>query len=168
MADTDLRAGTGERATLTGFLDQQRLKVREKCASLTDEGAAFAPLPTSPLMTIGGLVNHLRWVEYDWYERIFLGGPDLGPWTDEEPDREITVGARTPIADVLAGYEAQCARNRAIAEAHDLDALSTIARRNTGEPCTLRWILAHLTEETARHLGHLDLIREQWDGATGY
>lgn len=167
MTSTDLRSGSDERATLTGFLDHQRAKVHTKCAGLTGEGAAFAPLETSPLMSIGGVVNHLRWVEYDWFERILLGGPDLGPWTDAEPDREFTLGAQTPIADVLAAYEAQCARNREIAAAHDLDARAAVPSRHTGEHLTLRWILAHMLEETARHLGHLDILREKWDGATG-
>lgn len=168
MALTDLRSGADERATLTGFLDQQRAEVHEKCAGLNDQGAAYAPLETSPLMTIGGVVNHLRWVEYDWFERIFLGRPDLAPWTDEEPDREFTLGARTPIAEVLAAYETQCAQVREIVAAHDLDAKAQVTNARTGDPFTLRWILAHLIEETARHLGHLDLIREEWDGVTGH
>lgn len=165
---TDTRSGADERAMLTGFLDHQRAKVHEKCAGLTDAGAAFAPIGSSPLMTIGGVVNHLRWVEYDWFEREFLGGPDLGPWTDEEPDREFTLGAQTPITEVLAAYEAQCVRNREITAAHDLTTLLKAPDPREGEPLNLRWILAHMIEETARHLGHLDLIREQWDGATGY
>lgn len=165
---TDTRSGADERAMLTGFLDHQRAKVHEKCAGLTDAGAAFAPLEASPLMTIGGLVNHLRWVEYDWFEHEFLGRPDLGPWTDEEPDREFTLGAQTPITQVLADYESQCARNREIVAAHDLDTAAQIPDSRTGIPFNLRWILAHMTEETARHLGHLDIIREKWDGATGH
>ena len=165
---TDTRSGADERTMLTGFLDHQRAKVHEKCTGLTDAGAAFAPLESSPLMTVGGVVNHLRWVEYDWLEHVFLARPDLGPWTDEEPDREFTLGARTPIAQVLADYAAQCTRNREIAASHDLAAPAQIPDPRTGIPDNLRWILAHLTEETARHLGHLDIIREKWDGATGY
>lgn len=167
MTQTDTRHGSGERATLTGFLDQQRTLVHGKCAGLADDGAAHAPLVTSPLMSIGGIVNHLRWVEYDWFERILLGRPDLGPWTDAEPDREFTLGAQTPIAEVLTAYEAQCTRNREIAAAHDLDTRAAVPSRHTGEHLTLRWILAHMIEETARHLGHLDILREKWDGATG-
>lgn len=167
MKATDTRAGSDERATLTGFLDYQRGLVAWKCTGLTDEGAAFAPLGTSPLMTIGALVNHLRWVEYDWFEHEFLGGPDRGPWTDAEPDREFSLGSRTPIAEVLAGYDAQCARNREIAAAHDLGTPARVPDPRTGVPLTLRWILAHLIEETARHLGHIDILREKWDGAVG-
>jgi uncharacterized damage-inducible protein DinB len=168
MTRTDTRSGADERATLTGFLDHQRAGVHEKCAGLTDEGGAFAPLGTSPLMTIGALVNHLRWVEYDWFEHVLLGRPDTGPWTDEEPDREFTIGTETPIAEVLAGYAEQCARSGEIAAARDLDTLSELPHRETGEPFTLRWIVAHMIEETARHLGHLDILREKWDGATGH
>lgn len=168
MTRSDTRSGAGERATLAGFLDYQRTTVHWKCEGLTDEGAAFAPLESSPLMTVGALVNHLRWVEYDWFERIFLDRPNLGPWTEEEPDREYTLGAATPIAQVLAGYEAQCARSREIIAAHDLDSPSKVPDPHTGEPFTLRWIVAHMLEETARHLGHIDILREKWDGVTGY
>ena len=64
-----------------------------KCEGLTDEQSGQAPLATSPLTSIGGFVNHLRWVEHSWFETVFLGEPDRGPWTDEEPDREMTLGA---------------------------------------------------------------------------
>lgn len=167
MTPTDTRSGAGERAALAGFLDYQRALVRWKCAGLTDDGAAYAPLKTSPLMTIGGLVNHLRWTEYDWFEHMLLDRPDTGPWTDEEPDREFTVGAQVPIARVLTDYDAQCARSRRIIADHDLDTASKLPDE-TGTPFTLRWIVAHMIEETARHLGHIDLLREQWDGMTGY
>lgn len=92
---------------------------------------------------------------------------DTGPWTDEEPDREFTIGAQGPIVRVLAEYEDQCARSRRIIAEHDLDTRSKLTDE-AGEPFTLRWIVAHMIEETARHLGHIDVLREQWDGATGY
>jgi len=167
MQRTEAPLAGDERAMLTGFLDRQRATVRIKCTGLDDAGAAVAPIATSPLMTIGGIVNHLRWVEYDWLEHDLLGRPDLAPWTDEEPDKEFTVGATTPIATVLEEYEAQCARCREIVAGHALDVTSVQTDRHTGEPFTLRWIVNHLIEETARHLGHIDLIREYVDGTTG-
>ncbi|SNS18873.1 Protein of unknown function [Streptosporangium subroseum] len=48
----------------------------------------------------------------------------------------------------------------------DLDALSK-RKISTGEPVTLRWIIMHLIEETARHNGHIDLLGEMADGVTG-
>lgn len=155
----------GERATLTGFLDYQRATVLRKVAGLTDEQARRVLLP-SPLMTAAGVVNHLRWVEYSWLDNRMLGEPDLGPWTDEDPDREFTVALEMPLAQVVEEYAAQCRRSREIVASLDL-ATSTTVPTSKGDTFSLRWVVTHLIEETARHNGHLDLIRELTDGATG-
>src|SRR6188768_4048186 len=121
MTRTDLPTSWDERASLTTFLDYVRATAQEKCAGLSDEDAARVLLPTSPLTTIGGLVNHLRWVEYSWIQCIFLGEEDDGPWTEEEPDREMSLGAELPLAQVLAEYEEQCERYRQLVAGLDLD-----------------------------------------------
>ncbi len=151
---------------LMTFLTYTRDTVRMKCEDLADEHVGAAPLPTSPLMTIGGIVSHLRWVEHSWIETRFAGGPDLGPWTEDEPDKEFSIGAETPVLQLLDEYADQAARNDAIVAAHDLDDHSVETMRS-GEPVTLRWIIMHLIEETARHNGHLDILRELADGVTG-
>ena len=71
------------------------------------------------------------------------------------------------LAELLAEYDAECARSDAAIAAHDLDAPGSPALHSVGE-ASLRWMLLHMLEETARHAGHLDLIREQLDGETGY
>ena len=166
MTRTDSPAAWDERTILTTFLDYTRATARHKCEGLADADAGRVLLPTSPLTTIGGMVNHLRWVEYSWIQTVFLGEEDEGPWTEEEPDREMTLGAELPIAQVLAEYEAQCERYNQLLADVDLD---TRAQRpfRTGEHPTLRWILMHLIEETARHNGHIDLLREMVDGVRG-
>lgn len=163
---TDIPAVWDERSTLNSFLDYVRATVHAKCAGISDDNATRALLPTSPLMTIGGLVSHLRWVEASWIEDTFFGGDDPGPWTREEPDRDMSLGAETPIGVLLAEYRAQCDRYNALLAPLDLD---TLSRKNldTGVPATLRWILLHLIEETARHNGHIDLLREMVDGVKG-
>jgi len=167
MTRTDTPTSWDERTTLTTFLDYARATAQHKCLGIADQDAARVLLPTSPLMTVGGLINHLRWVEYSWFQWTFLGEEDEGPWTDEEPDREMSIGAELPIAQVLAEYEAQCERYRALVAGLDLDARAVRPIRD-GELVTLRWILLHLVEETARHNGHLDLLREMIDGVTGH
>jgi uncharacterized damage-inducible protein DinB len=117
-------------------------------------------------MTLGGVVNHMRWVEHSWIENRFVGGPDLGPWTEEEPDREFSLGATTPIAQTLEEYAAQAQRTDAVVAGLDLDDVSATPFRS-GESPTLRWVLLHLVEENARHNGHLDILRELADGRTG-
>jgi uncharacterized damage-inducible protein DinB len=166
MPRTDIPPGWDERTILTTFLDYVRATVHAKCEHLAEADAHRAPLPGSPLTTLAGLVNHLRWVEYFWFQVMLLGEDDHGLWTDEDPDREMRIAVEVPIAQLLEEYEAQCARYRDLAASLDLD---TPSKRPVGGggPVTLRWILFHLVEETARHNGHLDLLRELADGVTG-
>lgn len=162
----DVPTAWDERATLTRMLDYARDTMRVKCEGLGDSGARAAPLATSPLMSIAGLVSHARWVENDWFDRIFLGGEDLGPWTEEEPDREFTVALDVPLSQLLEEYAADAARHRELVARTDLDTHS-VRTINTGDTVTLRWIVLHLVEETARHNGHVDILRELTDGVTG-
>ena len=161
MPWTDIPPGWDERTILTTFLDY----VHAKCEHLAEAHARRAPLPGSPLMTLAGLVNHLRWVEYFWFQVMLLGEEDHGPWTEEDPDREMRIAVAVPIAQLLDEYKAQCGRYRDLVASLDLDTPSK--RPVDGRPITLRWILFHLVEETARHNGHLDILRELADGVTG-
>ena len=163
----DVPPSFDERTVLTTFLDYARDTVHAKCAGLSDADARKAPLPGSPLMTISGLVNHLRWVESSWIEDTLLGCAIDAPWTEDDPDREFRIAVEVPLAQLLAEYRAACARHRDLVAALDLDTPSKGHLGWRTEPVTLRWILFHLTEETARHNGHLDILRELADGARG-
>ncbi len=158
-----------ERTQLTGWLDLQRSFVRMKCEGLDEADAHRKMLPTSPLMTMAGLVAHLRWNEYAWFQLSMAGVPDTGqtPWTEDgHPDAEMFVDDR-PLAELLDEYDAECARsNEAIADL-PLDALEQ-GPTSDGGAASLRYVLCHMIEETARHVGHLDIIRELIDGATSY
>lgn len=167
MTRTDIPPTWDERAMLTTFLDYTRATVRAKCDGVSEADARRAPLPGSPLMTLSGVVNHLRWVEYWWFQVMFLGEEDQGPWTPEDPDREFRIAVDHPIARLLDEYEHHSARYRELVAATDLGTLSVRGTRDSGEPVTLGWILLHLIEETARHNGHLDVLRELADGTTG-
>jgi uncharacterized damage-inducible protein DinB len=156
-----------ERTVLTTFLDYARDTVHAKCAGLAEANARQAPLPGSPLMTISGLVSHLRWVECAWIDKTLLGGTVDAPWTDEDPDREFRVAVEMPLAQLLGEYRATCARHRKLVASLDLDIPSRGELGWRTDPVTLRWILFHLIEETARHNGHLDIVRELADGARG-
>lgn len=149
-----------DREVLTGWLDWQRATVRAKCHGVNDEEARRSLIPTSPNLTIAGIVSHLASVERHWFVHSFLGKPattDALEW--RVPDDSL--------ATLLDRYDAQCEQSRQIAEAHDFDVLETFAP--PGLPLvSLRWILGHMIEETARHLGHLDILRELTDGSRGY
>ncbi|MFI8371571.1 DinB family protein [Streptomyces sp. NPDC085466] len=155
-----------ERTQLTTFLDYARATARAKCDGVSAENARRALLPGSPLMTMSGLINHLRWVEYYWFHVVLLGHEDEGPWTDEDPDREMRVAVDFPLPRLLEEYAEQTARNRALAAGLALDTRAQRPIRD-GVHVDLRWILLHLTEETARHNGHLDILRELLDGTRG-
>ncbi len=163
----DVPSAWDERTTLLTMLDYARDTVHAKCAGLSDADARRAPLPGSPLMTVSGLVSHLRWVESGWIEEHMLGRAIDAPWTDEDPDREFRVAVEIPLAELLADYRATCARHNELVAGLDLDAPSRGQLDWRDEPVTLRWILLHLIEETARHTGHLDILRELADGARG-
>jgi uncharacterized damage-inducible protein DinB len=159
-------AAWDERSTLNAMLDYARATVRAKCEGISEENARRAPLPTSPLMTMAGLVSHVRWAEYSWFEVVLLGHEDQGPWTDEDPDREMRIAVDVPLADLLDDYDAQSERYRQLVADLDLDSRSH-RPMSDGQTVTLRFVLLHLIEETARHNGHLDILRELADGVTG-
>jgi hypothetical protein len=148
---------------LTGWLDWQRATVRLKCAGLSDEQAQLAPLPSSPRMTVATLVAHLRWVELAWFEVSFLGAQELAT---QDP-LELPPVPHASLSRLLDEYDAQCARSREIVAGHGFDDLEVWAPEGL-ELVSLRWIATHLIEEIARHLGHLDALRELTDGTTGY
>jgi len=153
----------GEREQLTGFLDFQRATVVWKATGLSDEQAR-RPLVASQLTAIAPLLSHLRYVERYWFAVVFEGKEDT--WAEElksDPDIEFRVGLDKSLSRLIAEYEAECATNREIAARLDLDARGY----HRGDPVNLRWVLVHMVEETARHAGHLDLLRENIDGATG-
>ena len=154
---------------LTSYLDLQRATMLWKTEGLTREQLA-QPHPPSTL-TLGGLLNHLALVEDSWFRVRFAGLPDDELWAaidwDADPDYEFRTAAELEPEKLRRRYEDACARSReVVAAARDLDQLSVQPRRN-GARFQLRWVLLHLIEETARHAGHADLIREAIDGSTG-
>ncbi|MFG6199719.1 DinB family protein [Nonomuraea sp. JJY05] len=166
---TDTPPAWDERTQLITFLDYVRDTARAKCEGVSAEDARKAPLPGSPLMTICGLISHLRWVEHYWVEVMFLGQELEGPLkeaTDDDPDPEMRIAVDVPLPQLLAEYEEQGSRYGRLLADHDLD---SPAKRPIGDGrhVDLRWVILHLIEETSRHNGHLDIVRELVDGRTG-
>ena len=119
------------------------------------------------------MVKHLALVEDDWFQVKFLGRPEIEPWAsapfDDDPDWEWHSATEEALEDLVGLYEAACERSRAaVAEVGgDLGTLSAERHPRTGEQISLRWIMLHMIEETARHNGHVDLLREALDGVVG-
>ncbi len=150
-----------EREALVGFLQRQRDLVGWKLRDAPDDVLRAVASPTG--LNLHGVVRHLTNVERSWIREVFAGEQGLSfDWTEQEPDGEWRVAAHTTMAELLADYAAETRRCDAVlAATESLDVVS--AHRNM----SLRWILLHLIEETARHLGHIDLLREHADGSTG-
>jgi uncharacterized damage-inducible protein DinB len=151
-----------ERSTLESFLDDYRDIVVRKVSNLSDADARRR-LVTSPT-TAGGLIKHLRWAEYGWFEQLLQERSDDNRRAhDRDWEFELSDGESLPT--LIAEYQAQCEESRRIAARYSLD--HTVPHRRIGQ-VSLRWIYVHMIEETARHTGQLDILREQLDGATGF
>ncbi|WP_150307695.1 DinB family protein [Planctomonas psychrotolerans] len=151
-----------ERAILVGFLEFLRATVVVKASGLSDDDARRRLLPS--LTTVAGLIRHLADVERTWFREVVDGQTTVVTrWSAEDPDGEFRVGPDDTLAGVLADYESACAESREV-----------IARYRPDDACTggsgshdVRWVLVHMIEETGRHCGHLDILREMLDGRTG-
>ncbi|MGH2636068.1 MAG: DinB family protein [Actinomycetota bacterium] len=150
-----------ERTALMGFLQRQRDLVAWKVRDASDE--TLRSVHTASGLTIPGVIRHLENVERSWFRDVFAGEADLSfDWTDEEPDREFHPPDDVPVAALLAAYAAEQVRCDVV-----IDAAWTLDQVSATRGFSLRWILVHMIEETGRHLGHLDLLRELADGEVG-
>jgi uncharacterized damage-inducible protein DinB len=160
-----------ERTMLTSYLDWQRDTIVWKATGLTQ--AQLGHTVASSSLTIAGILKHLALVEDSWFTDRFAGLGEREPWAgidwDADPDWEFRTALDDPPDELLTQYAEACERSRAIvAAATSLDqrSVATTDRQASGY-YTLRWILVHMIEETARHNGHVDLLREAIDGLTG-
>jgi uncharacterized protein DUF664 len=167
MERNDIPASRDERTQLETLLDHARATVVWKCEGISEQLAHVTPLPTSPLVSIASIVNHLRWDENVWFSVRLHGEPDLAPSSEEDPDGEFRVAAQMTMPQLVADYEAECAKSRAAIAGLPLETPLKYTRDNGFQP-DVRWTILHMLDETARHNGHLDLLREMADGAKGY
>ena len=158
----------GERAVLDHWLDLYRDTVLLKIAGLDADQLARRSVPPSSLSLIG-VVRHLTEVEAYWLRVVLLDEQDVPDYycTPASPDGDFDdIDPGSAAADVDA-YRAELVTTRANAAGWtDLDTPARGLRKN--KAVNLRWIFVHLVEEYARHLGHMDLLREAVDGRTGY
>ncbi|MET7358397.1 DinB family protein [Streptomyces sp. NPDC005562] len=150
----------GEKESLHVALDRHRDVVLWKLEGL-DEVQVRQPMTPSGTSLLG-LVKHLAAVEYGWFCETF--GRETEPlWFDPESE-DMSVANDETAEHILAFYRrARVAADRAIAET----GLEEVGTAWDGRQVTMRWVLIHMLEETARHAGHMDIVRELTDGAVG-
>jgi uncharacterized damage-inducible protein DinB len=161
-----IAAVADERTTLNTFLDYYREAVKAKLRGLSEEEANRRLVPSDT--TLAALIKHLARVESSWFQHRLAQTPledlpNLQRFFDD-PDRDFRVDPSETVETLLTHYDEQCAVSRAIADSKQLD--DVVPHPVLGE-VTMRWIMVHMIEETARHAGHADILREQIDGSTG-
>jgi uncharacterized damage-inducible protein DinB len=153
-----------EAETLRGFLDFHRATLLWKLEGLDDEQLRRAMVPSGTSLL--GLVKHLAYVERSWFQRVWAGQEVSFPWTQDDPDADWRIEPDETTEDIVALYNGECDRSRQIvAAASALD--EAVVHPRWKEAVSRRWILTHMIEETARHVGHADILREQLDGVVG-
>jgi uncharacterized damage-inducible protein DinB len=154
-----------ERDGLLSFLEHQREAVRNATYGLREDQARVASAPSA--LSLGGLVKHLADAERGWTDHI--AGARSGGGSFEDYMASFVLSDEETLAGVLEHYEMVSAHTDDVVKGVD-----DLGRRvplpeapwfPDPEDCTVRWILLHLIEETARHAGHADIIREALDGA---
>ncbi len=147
---------------LLDSLDWNRGVVVRKVDGLSFDKATALVTPTG--VTLLGVVRHLAWCERGWFGHFLLG--EAGD--DADSDASFSVESVSSVDAVVADYLSAVDRSREVVRQQpSLEVRSVVPHEYFGI-VTLRWILLHMTKETARHAGHLDILRELTDGQTGY
>lgn len=152
-----------ERVTLNGFLQWQRETLAMKCAGLTTEQLKDRAVPPSALSLLG-LVRHMSQVERSWFRNVINGEDSKRRWSREDGGwADFDVDDADPD-EAFEVWHRECALSQAIVDA--APSFDVTGQHRTGV-VSLRWVIAHMIEEYARHNGHADLLRERIDGSTG-
>ena len=147
-----------EREALLTFLAVQRSALRAAVFGLTDEQARSRPAASA--LCLGGLVKHAARTERRWVVAGIAGQPLPGLWPIEDWPADFQLAGQESLDGVLAYY----------AETAELTTRIVTATGDLGQPSAVdaersaRWVLFHLIQETARHAGHADIVRETLDG----
>jgi uncharacterized damage-inducible protein DinB len=159
-----------EREGLLAFLTHQRYLVRIAAYGLTDEQARATP--SASTLSIGGLIKHLISTERSWIDTMLQREPKSRDDAEEDYHAAFQLGPDRTLASVLDEYE-QVGRETeaAVGSVADLGQPVPVPKGVPWFPqdvdaWSVRWVLLHLIEETARHAGHADVVRESLDGAT--
>jgi uncharacterized damage-inducible protein DinB len=152
-----------EKDTLNAFLNFQRETMLWKAEGLSQADLGQHHVPSK--LTLLGILKHLTDVEHWWFSVVFDGQPDTAYYWEKDGvfDSEFDLSDDDDLNAIVTLYKQECDRSRAIVAAASLDSLAASPNHDH----SLRWILTHMIEETARHVGQADILRELTDGAIG-
>ncbi len=157
-----------EREGLLAFLAQQRHVLKIAAYGLTDEQARATP--SASALSVGGLIKHVAATERYWIVSVLQGLPGA----EQDYHANFRLGPDETLAGVITGYDEVAAETEKVVGAiTDLGRPVPVPRGvpwfpDDVEAWSVRWVLLHLIQETARHAGHADVVRESVDGATAY
>ncbi|GAB1643633.1 DinB family protein [Krasilnikovia sp. MM14-A1259] len=160
---------TTEQEGLLAYLAQMRYVLKLTAFGLTDEQLRAAP--SASTLTVGGLVKHCASTEEGWLATM---RKEPRPMDFQQYAADFQLADGETIDDVFARYDRAAAHTeQTVREIGDLDYSVPVDRsvpwnRKDLDTFTMRWVLLHLIQETARHAGHADIVRESVDGATAY
>jgi uncharacterized damage-inducible protein DinB len=156
-----------ERTLLVGFLQWQRETLELKCSGLNEGELARRSVEPST-MSLLGLVRHMAEVERGWFRRTMAGEDSPRLYcSEDDPDGDFdgAVGGSEVVEEAWSAWRGEVDfAVRFVSQAPDLDLTGNDRWHGA---VSLRWVLIHMIEEYARHLGHADLLRERIDGALG-
>lgn len=152
----------GELATLDHALDLYRATIVWKLSGVSEEDARRALVASGTSLL--GIVKHLGYTEREWFQGAIAGREVFVPFDDENPDGDWVLTEDDSVASITTFYEAECAASRAVTRS--ISDPGVLVPWDDGE-VSIRRVVVHMLEETARHAGHMDILREQLDGATG-
>ena len=154
--------GADEKQTLQVALDRHRDVVLWKLEGLSDDQQRRVMTPSGTSLL--GLVKHLAAVEYGWFSTTFGRAHEQLPFDEQDEEADLRVEPCDTAADLVAFYgRAREASNLVVGEL----GLEDMGTSWFGARVSLRWVLVHMLEETARHAGHMDILRELLDGDVG-
>jgi hypothetical protein len=161
-----------EREGLLAYLAQQRYVLRLSAHGLSDEQARATP--SASALSVGGLIKHVAFTERGWVDTMLQRPAETGGGGEDEYVRGFELGPDETLAGVLSLYDQVAAETEAaVAGIADLGQPVPVPKGVPWFPddvdaWSVRWVLLHIIEETARHAGHADIVRESIDGATAF
>jgi len=152
-----------EKEILSGFLDHYRKTILDICEGLTGEQLRRPMVPSGTSLL--SMVKHLAFAEGGWFQEGVANEHSRFAYDPSDPEREHRVEEHETPDEIFQLYREACEVSRAAMEKASLDDMC--ARPDRSADYNVRWVVVHMIEETARHAGHADILRELLDGKTG-